>query len=57
MTIIPMSDAIVDEYGGIAFKDRNFTFEDKAFYFDNSIGLDIPTDSRPPIPVILGHLC
>ncbi len=40
MTVIPMSDAIVDAYGGMALKDRNFTFEDKAFYFDNSIGLN-----------------
>ena len=38
-TVIPMSDAIVDEYGRIAFKDRNFTSEDRAFYLDNSIGL------------------
>lgn len=39
MTVIPVSDAIVDEYGRIAFKDRNFTPEDRAFYLDNSIGL------------------
>lgn len=40
MTVIPVSDAIVDEYGRIAFKDRNFTPEDRAFYLDNSIGLN-----------------
>lgn len=39
MTVIPVSDAIVDEYGRIAFKDRDFTSEDRAYYFDNSIGL------------------
>lgn len=40
MTVIPVSDAIVDEYGRIAFKDRNFTSEGRAFYLDNSIGLN-----------------
>lgn len=39
MTVIPVSDAIVDEYGRIAFKDRDFTPEYRAYYFDNSIGL------------------
>lgn len=39
MTVIPVSDAIVDKYGRIAFKDRDFTSEDRAYYFDNSIGL------------------
>ena len=39
MAVIPVSDAIVDEYGGMTFKDRNFTPEDMVFYFDNSIGL------------------
>ncbi len=39
MAVIPVSDAIVDEYGGMTFNDRNFTPEDRAFYFDNSIGL------------------
>lgn len=39
MTVIPVSDAIVDEYGRIAFKDRDFTSEYRAYYFDNSIGL------------------
>lgn len=39
MAVIPMSDAVVDEYGNMVFKDRVLTEKERAFYDDNSAGL------------------
>jgi hypothetical protein len=39
MSVVPVNDAIVDEYGGMIFKDRLFSPEENAFYQEKSKGL------------------
>ena len=39
MTVVSVSDAVVDELGGIVFKDRIFSPEEQAFYLEKSRGL------------------
>ncbi len=39
MVVIPVSDAVVDEFGGLVFRDRVFSTQEQAFYLNKSRGL------------------
>ena len=39
MSVIPISDAVVDQYGNMTFADRMFSEEEEFFYKEKSRGL------------------
>lgn len=41
MSVIPISDAVVDQFGNMTFIDRVFSKEEEAFYKDKSEGLSL----------------